>query len=219
MPAEHWADWRKAYYLPHAHTPLPFHTPKPDPAKLGRQFLLKPSLILPHACGLLLHTPTHIHIHTHAFWVLRGDLFAFLFPCLCAHSQRAQEPSCHVSLLLTLRTKQFIRAWVESSLHIVLSVCFQSAGLLHSGWTPLTAGRIWAISKKDLLALPADLWPASAYACNSLWHFISSLVTVFIVYRHNINNNDEVIIKSETIKSFCFSLHQCPLIEPVGDSW
>jgi len=197
VPAVLWAAWRKPYYLSYAHT---ISHQNPDPAKLGRQILLKPSLILIHACGLLLCTPTYTCAHAYSlFECCVGSYFPFSLPYLYAHSQRAQELSCHVLPLLTHRTKHFIRAWVESSLHIVLSVCSQSASLLHRGWTPLTAGRIWAISKKDLLALPADLWPASAYACNSLWHFISSLVTVFIVYYHNINNNDEVIIKSEAI--------------------
>lgn len=129
-----------------------------------------------------------------------------IFPSLTLflHTQMHRRPKSfhailHVSLLLTRGTKQVIRAWVKSSIHIVLSVCSQSASPLHSDRTPLTAGRIWAISKKDLLALPDDSRPASAYACNSLWHFISSLVTVFIVYYHNINNNDEAIIKSEAI--------------------
>lgn len=144
-------------------------------------------------------THSYHYTHTCLFWMLHGELFSRRSSCLCTHSHGAVESSCHVSLLLTHRTKQFIRAWVESSLHTALSVCSQSASLLNGSWTPLTAGRIWAISKKDLLALPADLWPASAYACNSLWHFISSLVTVFIVYYHNVNNNDEVIIKSEAI--------------------
>lgn len=189
-----------AYYLPHAHSLFPFHTPNPNPAKLGRPILLKPSLILIHVCGLLQHQPTRIITHTHAFSECCMVSYFPVSPPVFAHTHNgAVASSCHVSLLLTHRTEQFIRAWVESSLHTALSVCSQSASLLNGSWTPLTAGRIWAISKKDLLALPADLWPASAYACNSLWHFISSLVTVFIVYYHNVNNNDEVIIKSEAI--------------------
>lgn len=203
VPAERWVAWRKAYYLPHAHTLSRLSHPKPQPAKSGRQILLKPSLLLIHACGL---PPAHTHCtHTLTLSAGQGVIFPSLPPSLHtythSYAQRAQSFNAilYVSLLLTHRTKQVIRAWVESSIHIVLSVCSQSAGLLHSDWTPLAAGRIWAISKKDLLALPADLQPASAYACNSLWHFISSLVTVFIVYYHNINNNDKVIIKSEAI--------------------
>lgn len=171
-----------------------------------------------HACGIPLHTPTLIPTHIPILSAALGVIFLSVPAVFSAHSQRAQEPSCHVSLLLTHRTKQFIRAWVESSLHTVLSVSSCCA----IGWAPLTAGRIWAISRKDLLALPADLWPASAYACNSLWHFISSLVTVFIVYYHNVNNNDEVIIKSEAIRSFCFppcaNVHWLNLWE-TADKW
>lgn len=54
------AEWRGERPISsHMHTlSLAFHTPNPGPAKSGRQILLKPSLLI-HACGPLLHTPTH----------------------------------------------------------------------------------------------------------------------------------------------------------------
>lgn len=120
------------------HSSLAFHNPSSGPAKSGRQILLKPSLLLIHACGLLLHTHTYLS-------GIQGVIFPSL--SLVLHTQMHRRPErlhgfLYVSLRLTHRTKQVIRAWVKSSIHIVLSVCSQSASLFHSGRTPLTAGRI-----------------------------------------------------------------------------
>lgn len=55
------AEWRGERPISsHMHAlSLAFHTPNAGPAKSGGQILLKPSLLLTHACGPLLHTPTH----------------------------------------------------------------------------------------------------------------------------------------------------------------
>lgn len=114
------------------HSLSPFTSPNPGPAKSGRQILLKPSLILIYACGLLLHTPTQ----THLFQVMCTELFSLVFPCLCAqihtHPPTQRRPKSFHAMCHCFRTKQVIRPWVESSLHMVLSV----------GSTSLTAGRI-----------------------------------------------------------------------------
>lgn len=140
VPTKLRAPWRMAHYLPH--TLLHSHPKNPGPAKLGRQTLLKSSLILNIH---VVDSNTHplVSAHTIAYFECCVRSYFPFTPLFFAHTNRgAQESSCHVSLLLTHRTKQFIRAWVESSLHIVLSVCSQSASLLNRGWTPLTAGRI-----------------------------------------------------------------------------
>lgn len=191
-------EWRgERPIISHMHTLLSrLSQPKPWPCEI-RQTDSAKTITPPYTC--MWSPPAHTHTYLSG---MQGVIFPSLSLVLHTHMHRRPERLhgiLYVSLRLTHRTKQVIRAWVKSSIHIVLSVCSQSASLFHSGRTPLTAGRIWAISKNDLLALPDDLRPASAYACNSLWHFISSLVTVFIVYYHNINNNDKAIIKSEAI--------------------
>lgn len=85
--------------ISHTHTfSLSFHTPDSCPAKSARQILLKPSLILIYACGLLLHTSTqietHIHTHTHVFPVLCGEFFSPSFIVFAhTHMQRGPKSS------------------------------------------------------------------------------------------------------------------------------
>lgn len=59
------------------HSLSPFTSSNRGPPKSGRQILLKPSLILIYACGLLLHTPTQ----THLFQVMCTELFFLVFHC------------------------------------------------------------------------------------------------------------------------------------------
>lgn len=120
--------------------------PNPGPGKSGGQILLRPSILLIHACGVLLHTLTPIN--TLILSALRG-VCSLLDPSLCTHTHaqmRKRPKSFHdilyMSVFVTPRTKQVIRARLDSSIHTVLSVCFQSASRLHSGWTPLIAARI-----------------------------------------------------------------------------
>lgn len=114
------------------------HPPNPGPEKSGRQILLLLSILLIHACG-------DTHTHTLILSAVQG--VCSLLCLLHTHTQMHGGPKSfhailYMSLLLTPRTKQVIRAWVESSIHTVLSVCSQSASLSHGGRTPLTAGRI-----------------------------------------------------------------------------
>lgn len=121
------------------HSLSPFTPQTLGPAKSGGQILLKPSLLVTHACGLLLRTPTHTHLskwRAESYFPFSNPVFAH------TDAQKSFHAILHVSLLLTRGTKQVIRAWVKSSIHIVLSVCSQSASPLHSDRTPLTAGRI-----------------------------------------------------------------------------
>ncbi len=146
--------WRKAYYLPHAHTLSRLSHPKPWPCEI-RQTDSAKTITPPYTCmwSTPAHTHPHPHPHTHTYTLILSAVQGVIFPSLPlslhmhTHTQMHRRPKSfhailYVSLLLTHRTKQVIRAWVESSIHIVLSVCSQSARLLHSGWTPLTAGRI-----------------------------------------------------------------------------
>lgn len=128
------------------HSISPF-TPQTPACKI-RQTDSAKTITPPYTC---MWSPPCTHpLHTHTYPKCRaGSYFPFSAPVFAhiythSYAQRAQSFNAilYVSLLLTHRTKQVIRAWVESSIHIVLSVCSQSAGLLHSDWTPLAAGRI-----------------------------------------------------------------------------
>lgn len=96
VPVECWGEWRKAHYLPHAHILMPFTPPKP--AKLGRQFLLKPSLILIYMHVVYPCTHPLLSPHTYLFWVLHWELFSFLSLLSFLHTHRGPKSlhaMCH----------------------------------------------------------------------------------------------------------------------------
>lgn len=173
---------------------LAFHTPDPGPAKSDRQILQKPSLLLIHACGLLLQT------HTHTYSVCCAWSYS-PFLTISAHTQSpgaSMPPSmCHCFWHTGLN-KSLEHGSNHPYTQSYLSALSQPAYCTAAGRLSLLVG-YEQLARKTFEFCQLICSQLSAYACNSLWHFISSLVTVFIVYYHNINNNDEVIIKLEAI--------------------
>lgn len=165
--------WRKAFYVPRVGCLQPFAPWNPQPCKI--RWIAKT-------------------IWAEKIW----SQTRYLWGVHCTAGWRAPVPfsrcchSWHIEETMSLGHGSHDPC-------IVLPVYSQSAILLHKDRMPLDPCRIWAISKKTFLAWPVDLHPASARACNSHWHFISSLVTLFIMYCHNINNDDEAIIKLKAI--------------------
>lgn len=74
------------------HSLSPFTPQTLGPAKSGGQILLKPSLLVTHACGLLLRTPTHTHLskwRAESYFPFSNPVFAH------TDAQKAQELPCH----------------------------------------------------------------------------------------------------------------------------
>lgn len=128
--------WRKAYYLPLAHTLSRLSHPTPRPCEnQADRFCKKPSLLLIRACGLLRCTHTHTHTYLSGVQGVFFSLTPPFFKKYFLHTQMHRGPRSfpaflYVSPLLTRGTKQVISARVKSSIRTVLSVDSQSASPL-----------------------------------------------------------------------------------------